>query len=88
MAEQPIEMRFHGSTSYVELASDFGVITALQEQLDNLRGRTLLGGVSMLERATWRKHHQRLSLHDHCLIVVLPCQPIECCSANAQQTCC
>jgi hypothetical protein len=80
-------MRFHGSTSYVELASDFGVIAALQEQLDNLRGRTLLRRMSMLERATWRKHHQRLSLHGHCLIVVLPCQPIECCSANAQETC-
>jgi hypothetical protein len=29
-------MCFHGSTSHVELPSDFVVIAALQQQLDNL----------------------------------------------------
>ena len=86
MAEQPVEMRFHGSASDVELASYFGVLTALHEQLDNLRTRALTREVSVPEGATWRKGHQRLPLRCHCLIVVLPCHLIERSSANAQET--
>jgi hypothetical protein len=34
--EQPVEMGFHRSSSHVELTSNFGIVTALQEQFDNL----------------------------------------------------
>jgi hypothetical protein len=34
--EQPIKVCLHGSTRHVELPSDFVVIAALQQQLDNL----------------------------------------------------
>jgi hypothetical protein len=34
--KQPVEMSLHGSARHVELAGDFGVVTALQKQLDDL----------------------------------------------------
>jgi hypothetical protein len=34
--KQPVKVSFHGSTSHFELAGNFGVVTALQKQFDNL----------------------------------------------------
>jgi len=34
--KKPVEMGFHGSPRHVELSGDFGVVTALQKQFDNL----------------------------------------------------
>jgi hypothetical protein len=34
--KQPVEMSFHGSACHFELAGNFGVVTALQEQFDDL----------------------------------------------------
>jgi hypothetical protein len=86
MAEQPVEMRFHGSASDVELASYFGVLTALHQQLDNLRTRALARKVSAPEGAAWRQGHQRLPLRYDRMIVVLPCHVVERGFANAQET--
>jgi hypothetical protein len=34
--KQPVEMSFHGAPGHFELAGNFRVVTALQQQLDNL----------------------------------------------------
>lgn len=34
--KKPVEMGFHGSPRHIELSGDFGVVTALQKQFDNL----------------------------------------------------
>ena len=79
-------MGFHCSASDVQLASDIGVIAALQKQFDNSRSCGLENGLWMLKRVTWRKGRQRFPLCRNRLIVVRFCQPIECSSANTQET--
>jgi hypothetical protein len=34
--EQPVEMSLHGSARHLELGGNLGIVTALQEQFDNL----------------------------------------------------
>jgi hypothetical protein len=34
--EQPVKMRLYGSARHIQLAGNFGVITALQKQFNNL----------------------------------------------------
>jgi hypothetical protein len=34
--EQAVEMSFHGPASHFQLRCDFGIVTALQEQFDDL----------------------------------------------------
>jgi hypothetical protein len=34
--KQPVEMSFYGSPRHIELAGDLGVITSLQQQLNDL----------------------------------------------------
>jgi hypothetical protein len=34
--KQPVEMSFYGSPCHLELGSDFGVVTTLQKQFNNL----------------------------------------------------
>jgi len=44
--EQAVEMGLHGTPGHIELACDFGVVTSLQEQFDNLLfSRTQPNGV-------------------------------------------
>jgi hypothetical protein len=88
MAEQAGEMRFHGSASYLELSSYLRVLTALQEQLDNLRTRALARNVSMPESASWWRGDQRLPWRCRRTIVVPPCHLVETSSANVQETRC
>ncbi|MFY9742872.1 MAG: hypothetical protein WA252_17170 [Candidatus Sulfotelmatobacter sp.] len=34
--EQPVKVGFHGPARHLELAGDFGIVTALQEKFDDL----------------------------------------------------
>jgi hypothetical protein len=34
--EKPVKVSLHGSARHLELAGDFGIITALQKQFDDL----------------------------------------------------
>jgi hypothetical protein len=34
--EQPVEVSLHGSARHLQLAGDFGIVTALQKQFDDL----------------------------------------------------
>ncbi len=54
-------MRFHGALGNVQIASDFRVVTSLEQQLDNLP----LPWPYFLELLFHRNQHRKLDLKRH-----------------------